>query len=243
MGSWEFCSYTWQKDGPGGFAVLSPVGQTNMGISRKPLQNHWLWNAHCKLLCVFLYCRLHCSRQSCCWAEKLVDKLEQPHLQVLSIYAVCTLVVCLNLHSASFCFSNCVTESPSVFLYHFLHFQFGPKPVCHIFLFYLNLCNCLGFFCEFQAICFGILGHKWLKRCRISSSFKTQANLDLFFSSPQQRIKVIMFSCNNQCRIKHLIFLLFLWFSSRMSKLFFLNFHFQCCSVTVCISVCVCISK
>lgn len=148
MVSWEFCSYTWQKDGPGGFAVLSSVGQTNMGISRKPLQNHWLWNAHCKLLCVFLYCRLHCSRQSCCWAEKLVDKLEQPHLQHLCIYAVCTLVVCLNLHSASFCFSNCVTESPSVFLYHFLHFQLGPKPVCHILFEFMQLFR--GFFVSFK---------------------------------------------------------------------------------------------
>lgn len=116
----------------------------------------------------------------------------------------------------------CITVSNSVFLHHFLHFQLRPEPVCHVFLFYLKLCNCLGvFFLEFQAVCFEILGHKWLKRCRISSSFETQANFDSFFSSPQQRIKVIMFSCNNQCRIKHLIFLFFFWFSSRMLKQFF----------------------
>lgn len=137
----------------------------------------------------------------------------------MSIYAVCTLLVCLNLHCTSFCFS--VTFSNSVFLYNFLHFQLGPKLVCHLFLIYLNSCNCLGFFCVFQAVCFEILGHKWLKRCRISSSFETQVNFDLFFSSPQQRIKVIMFSCHNQWKIKHLILLLFFWFSSRMSKQLF----------------------
>lgn len=95
-------------------------------------------------------------------------------------------------------------------------------------------------FCEFQAVSFEILGHKWLKWCRISSSFETQANFDLFFSSPQRRIKVIMFLCNNQHRIKHLIFMLFFRFSSRMSNPFFLNFYVQCFFVTVCISVCVC---
>lgn len=195
---------------------LSSVGQTNNGDFC--LQNH-------------LTVKLHIAVANCFGC----NPLQQTELLLgketcrqvgINTFTYFVHLCCLHTHSVpaltlyKLLFS--ITFSNLVFLYNFPNFQLRPKPVCHIFLIYLNLGNCLGFFCEFQAVCFEILGHKWLKRCRISSSFETQANFYLFFSSPQQRIKVIMFSCH-QWKIKHLIFY-FSGFQVGCQNFFFFNF-------------------
>lgn len=150
----NFClsgdGFLWHKGGAVGFALHLVEFWRSNKCGDFFLQNHWL-----EILTLELQpalCIMHCGRQSCCWLGR--ETWRQTGINTFTGFVH---LCCLHTHGVPelalyklLDFQHCITESISVFLYNFLYFHLRPKPICHLFLFYLNWCNCSGVFVSFK---------------------------------------------------------------------------------------------